>query len=409
MVVVVRRSAVALGALVAGAGAFASRDEDDVVVVAVFVVARGAVVRVGRATGPPTRASSTTGSASVDSMAVSDEGVGSSSTALDVGDVGDAAAVVTVSRSAGERSVPPASGATRASTISLPTNRIAWVASAVATTVVDSHVAMRVERRRTRPSLASGNLRGCQAFCKGPEKRHRIGSPVAYLEAMAAIYLVEDDQRIRASLARALAERGHSVRAGATAMDGLKDIVAWKPDVVVLDLGLPDIDGEKLLSMLRAVSSVPVVVSSARDDEASVIKLLDAGADDYVVKPYSADHLDARLRAVLRRVTVAASAEPLVVGPLELAPNRREAKLDGVALDLTRKEYDLLLFLAQRAGEVVTKREMLAEVWRQPYGGTDKTVDVHLSWLRRKLGETGAAPRMLHTVRGVGVKLAPED
>ncbi|MGE0877119.1 MAG: response regulator transcription factor [Acidimicrobiia bacterium] len=226
---------------------------------------------------------------------------------------------------------------------------------------------------------------------------------------MAAIYLVEDDQRIRASLARALAERGHSVRAGSTALDGLKEIVAWRPDVVVLDLGLPDVDGSQLLSMLRAISSVPVVISTARDDEASMIKLLDAGADDYVVKPYSADHLDARIRAVLRRGAISGGSDVIIVGPLELMPSRREAKLDGLTIDLTRKEYDLLLFLAQRPGEVITKREMLAEVWRQPYGGADKTVDVHLSWLRRKLGETAASPRLLHTVRGVGVKLSATE
>ena len=141
----------------------------------------------------------------------------------------------------------------------------------------------------------------------------------------------------------------------------------------------------------------------------TLVAALDAGADDYLVKPFGADQLGARIRAVLRR---AGDAEPLgaaVVGGLVVDPVSREASLDGIRLELTRKEFDLLHLLAQRVGEVVTKREILAEVWRQPYGGGDRTVDVHLSWLRRKLGESAAAPVYLHSVRGVGVRLvAPE-
>ncbi|NUS07808.1 MAG: response regulator transcription factor, partial [Nonomuraea sp.] len=132
--------------------------------------------------------------------------------------------------------------------------------------------------------------------------------------------------------------------------------------------------------------------------------VLDAAADDYVVKQYRAAQLDARVRAVLRRAGGSAP-EPLAVGGLRVDPRARTATLDGGALDLTPREFDVLHFLAARPGEVVTKRELLTEVWRLPYGGADKTVDVHLSWLRRKLGETAAEPRYLHTVRGVGVKL----
>jgi two-component system, OmpR family, KDP operon response regulator KdpE len=161
--------------------------------------------------------------------------------------------------------------------------------------------------------------------------------------------------------------------------------------------------------MLRGVSAVPVIVATARDDETEIVRVLDGGADDYVVKPYSAAHLEARIRAVLRRAETAggeADAGELVVGTLVVAPGRREASIDGRQLDLTRLEFDLLAHLARRSPEVVTRRELLAEVWQQPYGGADKTVDVHLSWLRRKLGETGSEPRYLHTVRGVGVRMA---
>ncbi|NUO99029.1 MAG: response regulator transcription factor [Nonomuraea sp.] len=221
---------------------------------------------------------------------------------------------------------------------------------------------------------------------------------------MADILLIEDDVTIRTSLSRGLRDLGHAVSSSPTALDGLRLAVQDRPDLIVLDLGLPDLDGVELLRMLRAVSRVPVIVATARDGDAEMVPVLDAGADDYVVKPYSAAQLDARVRAVLRRAGGTAP-EPLAVGGLRVDPRARTATLDGVALDLTPREFDVLHFLAARPGEVVTKRELLTEVWRLPYGGADKTVDVHLSWLRRKLGETAAEPRYLHTVRGVGVKL----
>ena len=203
----------------------------------------------------------------------------------------------------------------------------------------------------------------------------------------------------------ALAERGHVVRASSRGLEAITPIMEQAPDVVVLDLGLPDIDGADLLRMLRGVSSVPVIIATARDDEAEIIRLLDAGADDYLVKPFSADQLEARLRAVLRRAAVAGDPERHVVGGLVVDTAARQVLLDGSVLELTRKEYELLALLARRVGQVVTREELLAEVWRQPYGGSDKTIDVHLSWLRRKLGETAAEPRYLHTARGVGVRL----
>ena len=225
---------------------------------------------------------------------------------------------------------------------------------------------------------------------------------------MASVLLVEDDQRVREAMVRALSARGHMVRAEVTGADGLRDALEWKPDVVVLDLGLPDIDGAELLTMLRAVSQIPVVVATARDDEAEIVRLLDAGADDYLVKPFSGEQLEARIRAVLRRARPADADETAIeVGDLRVDEARWEATLAGEPIELSRKEFELLAHLARHAGEVVSKRDLLAEVWRQPYGGGDKTVDVHLSWLRRKLGESADAPRYLHTVRGVGVKLDP--
>ncbi|MFI5933449.1 response regulator transcription factor [Actinoplanes sp. NPDC051494] len=224
---------------------------------------------------------------------------------------------------------------------------------------------------------------------------------------MAHLLLIEDDAAIRTNLLRALRERGHAVAASHTAMDGLQTALAERPDLIVLDLGLPDLDGKELLRMLRAVSTIPVIVATARDDEAEIVRVLDAGADDYVVKPFTAAQLDARVRAVLRRGESAGSKPvALIVGGLRIDAGARTASLDGTSLDLTPREFDLLHHLAARAGQVVTKRELLSEVWQVPYGGADKTVDVHLSWLRRKLGETAQAPRYLHTVRGVGVRLS---
>lgn len=223
---------------------------------------------------------------------------------------------------------------------------------------------------------------------------------------MAKIHLVEDDPEIRRLVSDSLASNGHDVESSANALDGLRQIVSGGPDVVILDLGLPDLDGAEMLRMLRAVSQVPVIVATARDDDDSAITLLDSGADDYVVKPYSVDQLEARIKALLRRTGASETPESRSIGGLTMSQASREAKLDDDALDLSPKEFDLLWFLAGRMGEVVTKREILAEVWREPYGGSERTVDVHLSWLRKKLGETASNPKYLHTVHGVGVKLA---
>ena len=218
--------------------------------------------------------------------------------------------------------------------------------------------------------------------------------------------VIEDDAAIRAALTRELVEAGHAVRTETTGAAALAAVVDWRPDVIVLDLGLPDIDGRDVLGMIRGVSTVPVIVATARDDETEMIALLDAGADDYVVKPYRAEQIEARMRAVLRRAEARADGpQALVVGGLVVDEARRVATFDDTPLELTRLEFDLLAHLARRSPQVVSRRELLAEVWNQPYGGSDKTVDVHLSWLRRKLGESASEPRYLHTVRGVGIKL----
>ncbi|CDR09608.1 MULTISPECIES: response regulator transcription factor [Streptomyces] len=232
---------------------------------------------------------------------------------------------------------------------------------------------------------------------------------------MASVLVVEDDQFVRSALIRQLTEASHTVRSVGTALEALREVAQIGFDVVILDLGLPDLDGAEALKMLRGITDVPVIVATARDDEGEIVRLLNDGADDYLVKPFSVAHLSARMTAVLRRTRGGGAGEPggaaappavLRVGGLAVDPLRRQAQLDGMTLDLTRREFDLLAYLAGRPGVVVPRRELLAEVWRQAYGD-DQTIDVHLSWLRRKLGETAARPRYLHTLRGVGVKLEP--
>jgi DNA-binding response OmpR family regulator len=228
---------------------------------------------------------------------------------------------------------------------------------------------------------------------------------------VAQLLLVEDDAEIRRALIRALTDRGHAVASEADGMKALARVVEHPPDLVVLDLGLPDVSGEDVLRMIRSVSPVPVIVATARADEAVIVRVLELGADDYVIKPFGPAQLDARIGAVLRRSgrDGPRPTPPVVVGDLRIDVAGRVATLAGAPLDLTPREFDLLSYLASRVGSVVGRRELLTQVWRQPYGGADDTVDVHLSWLRRKLGESAKHPRYLHTIRGVGVKLTEPD
>ena len=226
---------------------------------------------------------------------------------------------------------------------------------------------------------------------------------------MVSILLVEDDEPIRAGLTRALTADGATVTTAGSGVDAIKALTTDRPDVVLLDLGLPDLDGSDVLGLIRsnpASAELPVIVVTARDEDREAVRLLDAGADDYLVKPFSAAQVMARVRAVLRRTAKPDAADAtVVVGGLEIDPRARSVTLDGRDIAMNRKEFDLLLALASRPGDVLSKRQLLAEVWQMPWGGGDRTVEVHLSWLRRKLGESAAQPRYLHSVRGVGVKL----
>jgi DNA-binding response OmpR family regulator len=223
---------------------------------------------------------------------------------------------------------------------------------------------------------------------------------------MSTILLVEDDVSVRTALTQTLSSAGFGVLAVDTAAGALRSVASEHLDLVVLDLGLPDLDGADTLRMIRGVSSVPVIVATARRGEDSIVRLLETGADDYLVKPFSGSHLIARIRALLRRSAPGrVDNEILDLGALHINVGERTASLADDPLDLSRRQFDLLTCLARNVGKVVTRRTLLEDVWQDSERGNDQTIDVHVAWLRRKLGETAASPRYLHTVRGVGLKL----
>lgn len=216
---------------------------------------------------------------------------------------------------------------------------------------------------------------------------------------MAQIVLIEDDFEIRRLVADALAAQGHDVEGAGAALEGLQLAVKGDPDLVVMDLGLPDLDGSELLRMIRAVSQVPVIVITARGADEVVVKTLDAGADDYLVKPFALAELAARTRALLRREEAASPV--LRVGSLSLDPARFIATRGGAPLALTAKEFSLLEFLMAHVDEVMPQETLLEHVWDEMADPFTNTVRVTVSNLRKKLGE----PNPIETVPGRGYVL----
>jgi DNA-binding response OmpR family regulator len=213
------------------------------------------------------------------------------------------------------------------------------------------------------------------------------------------VLLVEDDDAIAEPLTKGLQREGFDV---VRVADGAAALAASPPDLVLLDLGLPDIDGYEVCRRLRASSSVPIIVITARGDEVDRVIGLELGADDYIVKPFGFRELVARIRAVTRRAGPAPSTSPIVTwGPLEVDTRSRRALVDGVEVALTRKEFDLLALLASDPGATKTREEILETVWDAHWYGPTKTLDVHVASLRKKLGD----PNLIETVRGVGFRL----
>jgi len=223
------------------------------------------------------------------------------------------------------------------------------------------------------------------------------------------ILFVEDEEAISAPFARVLEREGFEAVVAATAAEGLELAERVEPDLVLLDLTLPDGDGRDVCRALRRDSDVPIVMLTARGSELDRVVGLEMGADDYVVKPFSGAEVVSRIRAVLRRSRGGGEVrfEPsFSVGDVGVDVAGRIATLDGAELELTRKEFDLLAELARNAGKVVTREDLMARVWDVNWFGSTKTLDVHIGALRRKLGDDPAEPRHIETVRGVGFRFA---
>jgi len=228
------------------------------------------------------------------------------------------------------------------------------------------------------------------------------------------ILLVEDEPAIAEPLAETLTREGFHLEVAGTAADALQKAAGVRPDLILLDLMLPDGSGFDVCREVRRDSQVPIIMLTARGDETDRIIGLELGADDYVVKPFSAREVTARVRAVLRRTAAAPATAPEGDGPIEvddvrLDPATRTVSRAGAPVDVTRKEFDLLRLLMGSAGAVVTRERLIDEVWDVNWFGSTKTLDVHVSGLRKKLGDDSAAPRYIHTVRGIGFMFgAPE-
>lgn len=221
------------------------------------------------------------------------------------------------------------------------------------------------------------------------------------------VVVVDADHPARRRVVDGLASAGFGASGAATGLAGVEQALQEACDLVVVALPVPDLTLRQFLTMVRAVGDIRVLALGA--ERGGVAALLDLGADDAVEGRPPMGELAARVRAVARRTRSPSGEEAIRVGDLVVDPARREALIERQPLELSRKEFDLLHALARRQGRVASRRELLAEVWNQPLGGGDKTLDVHLCWLRRKLGESGAAPRYLRTVRGIGVRLVDPE
>jgi DNA-binding response OmpR family regulator len=218
---------------------------------------------------------------------------------------------------------------------------------------------------------------------------------------MTAVLLAEDDVSISDPLARALRREGYDVEVKSEGTAVLQRVLSGGIDLVVLDLGLPTMDGLEVCRRMRAEGrSVPVLVLTARAEEVDLVVGLDAGADDYVTKPFRLAELLARVRALLRR----GAPEVPDVNGVRINAESRRAWLGDEELSLTAKEFDLLLALVLGAGKVLTREQLMRDVWGMSRGASSKTLDMHVSWLRRKLGDDAASPRLITTIRGLGFR-----
>ena len=227
------------------------------------------------------------------------------------------------------------------------------------------------------------------------------------------ILLVEDEARIAEVVRQYLERDGHMVVWAATGGAALDDAARRRPDLVILDLGLPDIGGEDVCRRLRQTSDVPIIMLTARDAEEDLLRGLELGADDYITKPFSPRELTARVRALLRRAQAESEPQADVLeragGRLVIDNARRRVTLDGAEVDLTESEFRLLRTLARFPGRVYSRFELIDKVQGYDFEGYERTIDAHVKNLRRKLGEDARAPRLVHTVYGRGYVFAEDQ
>ena len=220
------------------------------------------------------------------------------------------------------------------------------------------------------------------------------------------VLVVEDEQTISEPLAEHLGREGFDTDVAGTIIEATEVWRARSPDLILLDVILPDGDGRDLCRLIRTESDVPIIMLTARGEEVDRIVGLELGADDYVVKPFSAGELVARMRAIMRRGRATARKGPIEVGPILLDPSSRTVTKDGEPIELAAKEFDLLHMLMANAGDVIRREEIMDEVWDPHWFGPTKTLDVHVSWLRKKIEDHPSKPRLITTVRGVGFRFA---
>jgi len=232
------------------------------------------------------------------------------------------------------------------------------------------------------------------------------GSGDTMLQVKPKVLVVEDERAISEPLVEHLVREGFDAQVAATIEEATVAFEASAPDLILLDVMLPDGDGRDLCRQIRTSSDVPIIMLTARGEEIDRIVGLELGADDYVVKPFSAGELVARMHAILRRARGTARKGPIEVGPIHLDPASRTVTKAGEPIELAAKEFDLLHLLMANAGQVVRREEIMDEVWDPHWFGPTKTLDVHISWLRKKLEERSSEPELITTVRGVGFRFA---
>jgi DNA-binding response OmpR family regulator len=227
---------------------------------------------------------------------------------------------------------------------------------------------------------------------------------------MAKLLIVEDDATLRMTLRYNFEREGHRVVVAEDGKQALEKADLEKPDAIILDVMLPQLDGFDVCRILRRESTVPILMLTARDEEVDKIVGLELGADDYMTKPFSVRELIARVRAMLRRVEMLRSTERdpdtrvLRAGDVSIDLDARRVERAGQTIPLKRKEFDLLVHLMRQPGRVFTRNELLESVWGYPFGDDTRTIDVHIRWLREKIEEDPGNPRRLETVRGVGYR-----